>query len=295
MDGSRSIQGAATGDVLTESITMTLSRGDHAFAGSIPQLYEQYMVPLIFEPYAVDLARRVTALAPSTVLEIAAGTGVVTRHLATQLPADTSIVATDLNPAMLDHAVRLGTRRPVAWQPADAMQLPFANHSFDVVVCQFGAMFFPDKAAAFTEAHRVLRPGGTYLFNVWDRLEDNEFADCVTQAMARLFPADPPRFLARLPHGYHDLSAIGRALADGGFTGTPVFDTLAVHSSADGPRTVAIAYCQGTPLRNEIVERDAASLETATDQAAAALTERFGAGPIVGKIQAHVISATRAA
>ena len=274
---------------------MNTSSGDRAFAGSIPQLYEQYLVPLIFDPYARDLTRRVAFLAPSTVLEVAAGTGVVTRHLAAQLPADVSIVSTDLNQAMLDHAVSVGTSRAVAWRQADAMNLPFADSAFDAVVCQFGAMFFPDKAAAFAETRRVLRPGGTFLFNVWDRIEDNEFADCVTQAMARLFPSDPPRFLARLPHGYCDQAVIVSALVDGGFTGSIEFDTVAVQSRAESPRTVAIAYCQGTPLRNEIEARDASILGKATDVATAAIGQRFGAGPVAAKIQAIVIAATRSA
>lgn len=272
---------------------MNTSNGDRAFAGSIPQLYEQYLVPLIFDPYAQDLTRRVVSLAPSAVLEIAAGTGVVTRHLADQLPADVPIVSTDLNQAMLDHAMSVGTSRAVTWRQADAMKLPFADSSFDVVVCQFGAMFFPDKAAAFAETRRVLRPGGTFLFNVWDRIEDNEFADCVTQAMARLFPSDPPRFLARLPHGHYDQKAIGTALNVGGFTGTKVFETVAAQSRADTPRIVATAYCQGTPLRNEIEARDASVLAKATDIATAAIGQRFGTGPVTGKIQAIVIAATR--
>ncbi len=272
---------------------MNTSSGDRAFAGSIPQLYEQYLVPLIFEPYARDLTHRLAPLAPAAVLEIAAGTGVVTRHLAAQLPADASIVSTDLNQAMLDHAASVGTSRAVKWRQADAMNLPFGDSTFDAVVCQFGAMFFPDKAAAFAETRRVLQPGGTFLFNVWDRIEDNEFADCVTEAMARLFPNDPPRFLARLPHGYYDRTVIGSALAAGGFTGPVEFDTVTVQSRAESPRAVAIAYCEGTPLRNELESRGASILGEATDIAAAALEERFGAGPVVGKIQAHVISATR--
>jgi len=274
---------------------MNTSSGDRIFAGSIPRLYEQYLVPLIFDPYARDLTRRLASFSPSSVLEIAAGTGVVTRHLAAQLPADASIVATDLNQAMLDHAARVGTSRSVTWRQADAMSLPFGDGSFDAVVCQFGVMFFPDRAAAFAETRRVLRPGGTFLFNVWDRIEDNEFADCVTQAMARLFPSDPPRFLARLPHGYYDQMAIGSALVQGGFSGFNAFDTVAAQSRAESPRIVAIAYCQGTPLRNEIEARDASILGEATDTATAAIKERFGAGHVTGKIQAHVISATKAA
>jgi SAM-dependent methyltransferase len=274
---------------------MNSPAGDQVFSGSIAQLYERYMVPLIFEPYAQDMARRVAALRPSNVLEIAAGTGAVTRHLADRLPADVPIVATDLHQPMLDHAMSIGTSRAVTWRQADAMQLPFDDHSFDAVVCQFGCMFLPDKVAGFAQARRVLRPGGTLVFNVWDALEDNEFADSVTQAMAELFPSDPPRFLARLPHGYHDRTAIAGALAAAGFTGTNAFDTVAMQSRADSARTVATAYCQGTPLRNEIETRDAAALGRATDAAAAALEKRFGSGPVAGKIQALVVAATRGA
>jgi len=222
---------------------MNPSDNDRVFSGSIPQLYKQYLVPLIFDPYARDLTKRLVSLQPSAVLEIAAGTGVVTRHMADQLPNHVSIVATDLNQPMLDHAISVGTSRKVEWRQADAMHLPFGDGTFDAVVCQFGAMFFPDKAAAFAEARRVLRPGGTFLFNVWDRIEDNEFAACVTQTMAGLFPTDPPRFLARLPHGHYDQTAIATALSLGGFTGTNVFETVTAQSPAESPRLVAIAYC----------------------------------------------------
>ena len=274
---------------------MNSSNGDRVFSGSIAQLYEQYMVPMIFEPYARDLANRVAACQPAAVLEVAAGTGVVTRHMAARLPDYISIVATDLNQPMLDHAMSIGTRRPVTWRQADAMQLPFDDSCFDAVVCQFGAMFFPDKSTAFAEARRVLRPGGTFLFNVWDRIEDNEFADCVTQTMAGLFPTDPPRFLARLPHGYSDQGAIATALSQGGFTGASIFETVTAQSPAESPRFVATAYCQGTPLRNQIEARDASILAEATDMVAAAIGQRFGTGQVTGKIQAIVIAATRAA
>ncbi len=269
--------------------------GDRVFSGSIAQLYEHYMVPLIFEPYARDLTSRLAQLQLSAVLEIAAGTGVVTRQMAARLPDNVSILATDLNQPMLAHAMSISTMRPVKWQQADAMHLPFGDGVFDAVVCQFGAMFFPDKAAAFAEARRVLRPGGTFIFNVWDRIEDNEFADCVTQAMAGLFPADPPRFLARLPHGYYDKEAIAVALLQGGFTGTNTFETVTAQSRAESPRTVATAYCQGTPLRNEIEARDASILGKATDIATAAIGQRFGSGQVAGKIQALVVAATHAA
>ena len=231
--------------------------------------------------------------AAARVLEIAAGTGAVTRSLASVLPESVSIVATDLNRPMLDVAAGIGTSRPVEWREADAMQLPFADGQFDVVVCQFGAMFFPDKGKAFSEARRVLAAGGALLFNVWDRIEENEFADVVTDALESLFPDDPPRFMARTPHGYHDLAAIARDLREGGFARPPQFQTIAARSKAASPRIAALAYCQGTPLRGEIEARDDARLGEATDVAAAAIARRFGDGAVDGKIQAHVVVVER--
>jgi SAM-dependent methyltransferase len=272
---------------------MSGPEGDKIFAGSIPKLYDELLVPLIFEPYAGDIASRLASRKVSRVLEIAAGTGVVTRRLAAALPTDVAIVATDLNRPMLDRAAEVGTTRPVEWREADAMQLPFADGEFDAIVCQFGVMFFPDKAKAFAEARRVLKPGGTYLFNVWDRIEENEFADTVTSAVGSLFPGDPPRFLARTPHGYHDTATVARDLANGGFATSPRIDTVAAPSTAASPRIPALAYCQGTPLRSEIEARDKARLIEATDVATQAVARRFGAGAVSSKIQAHIFAVER--
>jgi SAM-dependent methyltransferase len=272
---------------------MPVADTDKVFAGSIPKLYDTYLVPLIFEPYAADLAKRLSSRSFSRVLEIAAGTGVVTRALASALPESVSIVATDLNQAMLDHAAALGTKRPVEWRQADAMNLPFQDGTFDAVVCQFGVMFFPDKSKAFSEVRRVLRSGGVYVFNVWDRIEENEFADAVTTSLEPLFPEDPPRFLARTPHGYHDRGTIERDLANAGFRNRPGIDTLEARSRATSPRVPAVAYCQGTPLRNEIESRDPSVLAKATDIAAEGIARRFGAGAVDGKIQGHIITVER--
>ena len=272
---------------------MNPSDSDKLFAGSIPQLYQQYLVPLIFEPYAADLSDRVALRQPSRVLEIAAGTGVLTRRLSLALLQTSSIVATDLNQPMLDHAAAVGTARPVQWRQADAMQLPFADEAFDAVVCQFGVMFFPDKTKAYSEARRVLRPGGVFIFNAWDRIEQNEFAETVTIALASLFPNDPPRFMARVPHGYHDPLVIAQDLARAGFDQLPEFTMVTAHSRADSPRIAAVAYCQGTPLRNEIETRDPSILEHATDVATTAIAKRFGSGAVAGRIQAHVVTIER--
>jgi len=246
-------------------------------------------VPLIFDSYARDMAQRIAALAPRTVLETAAGSGVVTRALAPRLSPDASYVVTDLNQPMLDYAqARHGADNRIRWQTADAQALPFEDATFDVVCCQFGAMFFPDRPSGYREAKRVLKTGGSFLFNVWDRIEDNLFANDVTNALAEFFPNDPPRFMARTPHGYHDTALIRSDLAKAGFTDLTI-ETLAAQSRAPSPRYVALAYCQGTPLRNEIEARG--DLEAATDHAASALASRHGSGEISAKIQAHVIQA----
>jgi SAM-dependent methyltransferase len=279
--------------LLSGMASTSVPGSDKVFAGSVPALYDTHMVPLIFAPYAPDLAARLAARPIARLLEVAAGTGVVTRALDSALPASVSIVATDLNPAMLERARAVGTKRAVDWRAADAMQLPFEDGSFDAVVCQFGAMFFPDKAKAFAEARRVLRRGGLFLFNVWDRIEENEFADTILEALASVFPDDPPRFMARTPHGYHDRAAIERDVAGGGFRVPPRIDTVAHRSRASSARIPAIAYCQGTPWRGEIEARDAKGLERATDAAESALARRFGTGAVDGKIQAHVVSVER--
>ena len=264
---------------------------DKAFADSIPENYDRYMVPLIFEAFAADLAKRAASLSPEAVLEIAAGTGVVTRALAPKLSPSATYVVTDLNQPMLDYAA---SRQPpdsrIKWRQADAMALPFENAAFDLVCCQFGAMFFPDRLCAYREVKRVLKPGGHFLFNVWDRIEENVFADDVTNALAEIFPNDPPRFLARTPHGYHDTALIRSELEDTGFSRV-VIDTKAEQSRASSPRIPAVAYCQGTVLRNEIEAREPGKLEAATDYAASAIADRHGKGEVAAKIQAHVIMA----
>jgi ubiquinone/menaquinone biosynthesis C-methylase UbiE len=266
---------------------------DKLFAGSIPEIYDRFLVPLIFESYAIDLAERLAKAKPHNLLETAAGTGVLTRAMAARLPADTRIVATDLNQPMLDRAAarQAGTGQ-IEWRQADALALPFRDQSFEVVACQFGAMFFPDKIQAYREARRVLKAGGHFHFSVWDKISENEFADVATEALAVRFPHDPPRFMARTPHGYHDAEQIRGELNAAGFAAVTI-DAVDHLSKAPSPREPAIAYCQGTPLRNEIEARDPSGLEAATQQASDALGRRFGTGAIEGRIRALLITAIR--
>ena len=266
---------------------------DKLFTGSIPEIYDQFLVPLIFEPYAHDLAERLAKVEPRDVLETAAGTGVLTRAIASRLPESTRVVVTDLNQPMLDRAkARQPDNARIKWRQADALALPFKDQHFDVVACQFGAMFFPDKIAGYKEARRVLKPGGHFIFNVWDRISENDFADTITEALTAVFPDDPPRFLARTPHGYHDVERIRGELKAAGFTDVSV-EPVDARSKAPSPRDPAVGYCQGTPLRIEIEARDKSRMEEATTRAVEALARRFGNGAVDGRIRALVVTATR--
>lgn len=254
--------------------------GDAAFAGSIPEVYERLLVPLIFVEPAARLAETVSRLEPVDVLETAAGTGVLTRALRARLPS-ASITATDLNEAMLDEARRTSPELgSVDWRPADAQALPFDDASFDVVVCQFGVMFLPDKDAGLAEARRVLRPGGRLAFNVWDGLEANDFPALVHRTVVKASPESPPEFLARTPYGYHDRDRLAADLERAGFR----FDLRVRDGVNRGEvRDVATAFTQGTPFRLELDARPALAAGRATELVADALAREFGSGVVQGR------------
>jgi ubiquinone/menaquinone biosynthesis C-methylase UbiE len=270
---------------------MTAASDDSTFDAGIPALYERHFVPVIFAPYATALVDRLEALGAARILELAAGTGALTREMAARLPPSVSITATDLNQPMLDHAASVGTPRPVEWRQADALDLPFASGTFDAVTCQFGAMFFPDKVRAFAEARRVLAPGGSFLFAVWDTVETNEFCDTVMRALDARFGAGTIAFMRRAPHAYFDAATIRRDLGDAEFTRVRI-DVVQRTSVGESAASVAIGFCQGNPMRLEMEQLGAGVVEEATKVAEQALRARYGDGPIEGRIQALVIEAT---
>jgi ubiquinone/menaquinone biosynthesis C-methylase UbiE len=257
----------------------------------VPENYDRYLGPMFFEPYAEDLAARVRLTDNMRVLEVACGTGIVTRRLRERIPAGSKLVASDLSEPMLAYARgKLGPELDVEWRQADAAALPFDDASFDVVVCQFGLMFVPDKAAALREAHRVLVPGGQLLANVWDSLANNEFAELAHTTVMSFFPADPPRFY-ETPFGFSDVQAIQTLLEDAGFkevTVRPV-DLPCVSPSASA---AAKGLVQGAPLTIQITERKG-DTEAITAAVAEALRARFGDAPARGRMRALICQATR--
>jgi len=264
---------------------------DTVFTGSIADIYDRCLAPLLFEPYAEEVARRARQLLPGHLLETAAGTGIVTAALSRSL-TETNIVATDLNPAMLEVAMRRVQSERVSFEPADAQNLLFADGTFDLAICQFGVMFFPDKLRANREILRVLRDGGTYLAVIWDSIEQNPATKIASDAVAELFPNDPPNFFRRTPHGYSEPSIIERDLRAAGFREVEI-ETLPERSKPISAADAAIGICQGTPLRNEIEERDADRLEEATRAAAKALKGLETNGRLDSRLSAHLLTATK--
>ncbi len=260
--------------------------GDSAFSGSVPAAYDRYLVPLLFEPYADDMARRAARLAPGTLLEVAAGTGVVTRRLADALP-EARITATDLNPDMLAFVRPLESAR-IAVAVADAQALPFGDALFDLVVCQYGYMFVPDRTLAYREAARVLKRGGRILFNVWDDIADNDAAHALNLALAEAFPDDPPRFFERGPFSYHDHALIEAELDAAGFDDIAI-ERVELTSPLADPSGAIAGFIEGSPMAAELAERDPAVVAAAVDRALSAIAGRLRAGPL--RMAALVVTA----
>lgn len=263
-----------------------------SFGGSVPEIYQRLLVPLLFEEYAEDIAGRVKVGRQAAVLETACGTGVVTRQLRKTLPAGVRLVATDLSPPMLEVAQKQLKDLPsIEFQQADATALPFGDGSFDAVVCQFGAMFFPDKAKGYREAARVLKPGGSFLFNVWDSLSENPIPDCVAKAVAGLTPDNPSDFLGKTPYGYYDKAGIEATLKANGFAQVEHF-VLKKTSRAPSAHDASYAFTAGTPLLAQLTERGIT--EAAHAAAEKAMRDQFGDGAVSTKMQAITFVATKA-
>jgi ubiquinone/menaquinone biosynthesis C-methylase UbiE len=245
------------------------------------------MGPVLFEPYARDLAARLGGA--RRVLEIAAGTGRVTRHLLAALPADGELVATDLNEPMIEQARKRIAHDPrLVWQPADAQALPFDAARFDVVACQFGLMFCPDRALALREMRRVLARGGRLLLSTWDSLDRNPASRLLHELAYKTFPTDPPMFM-KLPFSMPDPGELRRLVREAGFAKVEV-ETVAQVGEAASAADLATGLVRGNPLWNQLVERgvDAPAFERAVAQA---LASTFGDLPCRSALSAHVVTA----
>jgi ubiquinone/menaquinone biosynthesis C-methylase UbiE len=261
------------------------------FTGSVPASYDRLMVPLVFRPYAEELARRARQVGPRRILETAAGTGVVTELLRSAAP-EAEIVATDLNQPMLDVAAQRVGSDGVRFVQADAQDLPFGEGEFDLVACQFGAMFFPDRVRGHSEARRVLRPGGRYLLAIWDRIERNPLTDVAQQVLVEMFPDDPPLFMREGPFSYHDPAQIDADLREAGF-GSVEIETIELRSRSPSAQEAAKALCYGTPMGVELEDREPGSLDRAFEKVEAAFRRIEGPNGVDAPMSAHVVTAIK--
>jgi ubiquinone/menaquinone biosynthesis C-methylase UbiE len=261
------------------------------FTGAVPASYHRLMVPLIFQPYADELARRARQMEPRRILETAAGTGVVTQALHEALP-DAEIIATDLNEPMLDVAAQRIRSDKVCFITADAQELPFDGDGFDLVVCQFGSMFFPDKVRGHSEARHVLREGGKYLLAIWDNIERNALSMATQQVLLDLLPENPPMFLCEGPFGYSEPAEIDRDLRDAGFSSIEI-DTVEFTSRSASAYDAASALCYGTPMSVELEDRQPGSLDRAFEKVEAALRSFEGPNGVDAPMSAHIVTATK--
>ncbi|MFF5922807.1 class I SAM-dependent methyltransferase [Streptomyces flavochromogenes] len=260
-------------------------KADRRWSESMPAAYEQYLVPVVFQPFAGDLAARAAVLRPQRILELAAGTGVLTSALLVAAPS-AKVTATDLNEAM----VAFGSARSpgAVWRQADAQRLPFPDGGFDLVACQFGVMFFPDRIGAFTEVRRVLAPGGRFLFNTWGSLGAHAFEVALQAGLERAFPVDPPQFFRTVPHGYADPAVVAADLAAAGFA-VEEEQELTLQGWAASTADLATGYLTGTPVRAAVEERgDGPTVRAAVIEE---MTARLGPGPVTAPMTAFVFRA----
>ncbi|MEO7277244.1 MAG: class I SAM-dependent methyltransferase [Sphingomicrobium sp.] len=261
------------------------------FSGSVPASYDRFLVPLLFQPYADLMAQHAAAFAPRRILETAAGTGVVTQALATAIPAS-EITATDLNQAMLDVAAKRVTSRQVTFRQCDALDLPFADSSFDLVVCQFGVMFYPDRVRGNSQARRVLVDGGRLIMAVWDELDRNPMSALTQQTLERRFPDNPPMFMKTGPFGYGDRNAIERDLRAAGFDQVSI-ETVELTSRSPAAEDAARGLCYGSPMRVELEEHGPEALDSVFADLASDARRFEGPDGFEAPMSAHIVVATR--
>ena len=264
---------------------------DVRFSGSVPANYEQYMVPLLFRPYADVLAERAARFRPNNILETAAGTGVVSAALAHALP-NARIIATDLNQPMLDVAATRVSSPNVSFRQADALDLPFEDASFDLVACQFGVMFYPDKVQGNSETRRVLRDGGHYLMAVWDRIDRNPLSNLANQSMRRLFPDNPPQFMTRGPFSYYEPEWIERDLHAAGFRDVEI-ETVQLTSRSPSADDGARGLVYGSPMGVELAEYGPEALDRVFDEMVKSAREYEGPDGFAAPMTAHIVTATK--
>lgn len=245
-----------------------------SFSGNIPENYDKYLGPFLFEPYAQDFVKKISNPEAKNILEIACGTGRVTKHLRKLFPYTVKIIATDINPEMLKVAKKNIEDNSVQFKIADAQELPFADNTFDLIVCQFGYMFVPDKPKAFAEAYRVLKKGGCLLFNTWDSIENNAVINTVNKIIANFLSDAPPKFF-QVPFSMNNKDELLQLVQGAKFTKiniSKVKKEAISHSALE----VVKGLITGNPVYNEIIQKDPSAPKMLIEKAEKEVVKTYG-------------------
>jgi SAM-dependent methyltransferase len=263
-----------------------------AFSGSIPANYETYLGPLFFEPFAKAMIDHIRPMHLEAVLEVACGTGRVTKYLPNTLHPSAQMVITDINPAMVEYAKKVcGTNPRFQWDIVDAVKLPYKAAQFDGILSAFGVMFYSDRRKAYEEAMRVLKPGGVFVFTAWDKMENNPSAHMTTKTLQHFFPENTPAFY-HVPFSYWHEPTIHADLTAAGFTSVQM-ELLNLTGHADSPQSAARGLLEGTPVYTEIIARDESVLAPLNKHLAALLEKRFGSRDLKVPLQARLVTAIK--
>ena len=257
----------------------------------IAEKYDRYLAPFLFEPFAQDLSSRITSANYRDVLELACGTGRVTRHLRKVLPEQTKLVATDLHPDMIRIASEQLLNENINWQTADAQQLSFPDESFDLVVCQFGLMFMQDRMKALSEVHRVLRPGGKFIFNTWDKIENNGAIYLGNQIICSYFPENTPSSY-RVPFSMHQPDLLETNLVAAGFKNIKV-SGVEKEGLSPSAKDAAIGIVEGNRIYYHIMKKDPNLVEVIRNAVEQKIAEAYGDHPLKTSLKAWVFEAQK--
>jgi ubiquinone/menaquinone biosynthesis C-methylase UbiE len=259
------------------------------FSGSIPEHYDRVLGPMFFEPYAIEVSQRIDPSSVNTVLEIGSGTGRVTAHLRNVISSATKLIGSDISEDMLAVAKEKLKGLDIDWRIIDAQDLPFDDDSIDVIVGCFCYMFVPDKHKAFAEAHRVLRPGGMFIFSTWDKLELNGASYTYRKIVKKLFEDSLPESY-NLPFSMNDQNAIKGMLKETGFSKIKV-ERVDKDSISQTAGEAANGLARGGSIYNEIMMHDPSLVEEIIKELEKELSEKFGTSPMIAPMTAVVCQA----
>ena len=271
---------------MSDNSTKTLSDDT---PGQTANHYDQFFGPLYFEPFAIEVAKRVDPTGTAVVLEIAAGTGRVTRHIRERILPSAKLIASDISEEMQAVAKKKLGHLDIDWQNIDAQQLPFSDNSIDLVICCFGYMFVPDKTKAFAEVYRVLKPGGHFLFSTWDKLENNP-ASYISRCMAKQYLEEPLPASYDLPTSMSDESGIRSLLQDAGFSKLSV-EKVKLLTAIPTAKEAALGFVQGGGVYDEVRKRKSGSIDEIKIRLEKELAGQFGDAPMIAPISALISQA----